>query len=440
MTKVEIKKLCQTHNVNFVSLWFTDVLGMLKSVSVSIKEIDDVIENGKFFDGSSIEGFARIEESDLLLRPDLDTFIVLPFEIGDFKMGRLICDVRKPDDTPFASCPRGVLKSALRKAFQQGYKVNCGPELEYFYFKEDEDQHKLIDKGKYFDMLGVDEGTILREKSLSVLESVGIKCECTHHEVAPSSHEIGLKYAEALKMADQVMTYRFIVKAVAKQAGIHATFMPKPVGGINGSGMHTHQSLFKGAKNVFYDKQDKYSLSKTAKSYVAGLLKYSQEFTLVTNQWVNSYKRLVPGYEAPTYIAWGRANRSALVRVPATRPGKAKATRVEYRAPDPACNPYLAFAVMLGAGLQGIKEKLRIAQPAEDDIYLLDEEQLRERKIGILPDDLFEAIQAAEQSKFLSDILGKDLHTKLLENKHQEWDEYRVQVTDYETKRYLPIL
>ncbi|NQV13004.1 MAG: glutamine synthetase [Parcubacteria group bacterium] len=440
MTKVEIKKLCKTHNVNSISLWFTDVLGMLKSVSVSIKEINDVIENGKFFDGSSIEGFARIEESDLLLKPDLDTFIVLPFEIGDFKMGRLICDVYSPDGTSFASCPRGVLKENLRKIRQQGYKANCGPELEYFYFKEDEDQHKLIDRGKYFDMLGVDEGTILREKTASTLESIGIKCECTHHEVAPSAHEIGLKYTEALKMADQVMTYRFIVKAVAQQAGIHATFMPKPIGGIPGNGMHTHQSLFKGAKNVFYDKQDKYNLSEIAKSYAAGLLKYSREFTLVTNQWVNSYKRLVPGHEAPTYVAWGRANRSALIRVPTTRPGKAKSTRLEYRAPDPACNPYLAFAVMLGAGLQGIKEKLKIPRPTEDDIYHLSEEELSKRKISELPDNLFEAIQGAEQSKFLRDVLGKGLYEKLLENKHQEWDEYRVQVTDYETKRYLPIL
>ncbi|MBU1177707.1 glutamine synthetase family protein [Patescibacteria group bacterium] len=440
MTKVEIKKLCKTHNVNSVSLWFTDVLGMLKSVSVSIKEIDDVIENGKFFDGSSIEGFARIEESDLLLQPDLDTFLVLPFEIGDYKIGRLICDVYKPNNTSFTNCPRGVLKRTLQKLSRPGYKMYCGPELEYFYLKENEDQHDLIDRGKYFDMLGIDEGTVLREKTLSTLESIGIKCECTHHEVAPSSHEIGLKYAEALKMADQVMTYRFIVKAVAQQAGFHATFMPKPITGINGSGMHVHQSLFKGAKNIFYDKQDEYGLSAIAKFYTAGLLKYSREITLTTNQWVNSYKRLVPGYEAPTYIAWGRANRSALVRIPATRPGKAKATRVEYRAPDPACNPYLAFASMLGAGLQGIKEKLVLDKPAEDDIYHLSKEELDGRKIGVLPDNLIEAVQEAEESKFLQDLLGEGLHTKLLENKHQEWDEYRIQVSDYEKKRYLPIL
>ena len=439
MNKQEIKKRCRAQKVNSISLWFTDVLGMLKSVSVSIKELDDVIENGKFFDGSSIEGFARIQESDLLLKPDLDTFMVLPFDLGGFKTGRMICDVCYPDDRPFPACPRGILKKTLSGVSKKGYTAYCGPELEYFYFREQEDSNP-VDQGKYFDMLGMDEGTVLRECTLKTLEEIGIQCECTHHEVAPSSHEIGLKYKEALLMADQVMTYRFIVKAVAQEKGCYATFMPKPIAGVNGSGMHTHQSLFKGAKNVFYNKNDKYSLSTIAKSYVAGLLKYSRGFTLVTNQWVNSYKRLVPGYEAPAYVAWGRANRSTLVRVPATRPGKEKATRVEYRAPDPACNPYLAFSVMLGAGMAGMKEKLKLASPTEDDIFEVRRSERGKRGIKELPGDLLGAIKATEKSRLVQEVLGDDLYQKLLENKHQEWDEYRIQVSDYEKKKYLPIL
>lgn len=439
MTKQEIKKACQADKVNSISLWFTDVLGMLKSVSVSIKELNDVIENGKFFDGSSIEGFARVQESDLLLKPDLDTFIVLPFDLGGFKTGRMICDVYTPDDEPFPSCPRGVLKKSLAEIGKRGQTMYCGPELEYFYFK-DQENYDLVDNGKYFDMLGMDEGTILRERTLKTLEEIGIQCECTHHEVAPSSHEIGLKYKEALKMADQVITYRFIVKTVAQEMGVHATFMPKPITGINGSGMHVHQSLFKGAKNLFYNKNDKYNLSALAQSYTAGLLKYSREFTLVTNQWINSYKRLIPGYEAPTYIAWGRANRSALVRIPATRPGKEKSTRVEYRAPDPACNPYLSFAVMLKAGLMGVKEKLKLTKPTEDDIFEMESAERHRRSIGELPGNLHEAIEETKKSQLVKGILGGHLHDNLVENKRREWDEYRTHVTSFERSKYLKIL
>lgn len=435
----EIKKLIQKENVGAISLWFTDVLGQLKTVTVSVKEINDLIENGKFIDGSSIQGFSRIEESDLLLIPDLTTFAVVPFDFKNLKMARLICDVTYPDGRPYPSCPRYILKKILAKAAKKGYTMHCGPELEYFYFRNSQSTEPM-DQGNYFDLLNIDEGTKLRELTLATLENIGIQCECTHHEVAPSQHEIGLKYKEALKMADQVITYRFIVKTVAQQNGAYATFMPKPLFGVNGSGMHTHMSLFKNNKNIFYDKKDKYNLSATAKNYVAGIMKYCHDFCMVTNQYINSYKRLVPGYEAPVYLAWGRQNRSALIRVPATRPGKEKACRIEYRAPDPACNPYLAFAVMLGAGLKGIEDKLPLGNATEQDIYEMDEEMKNKKGIKSLPGSLKEATDCFAESKLMKEILGEDLHKKLVANKTIEWNAYRLHVTDFEIKRYLPII
>jgi glutamine synthetase len=397
------------------------------------------MENGKFIDGSSIEGFSRIEESDLLLIPDLTTFAILPFDFNGLKMARLICDVAYPDGRLYPSCPRYILKKMLAKAAKKGYTMYCGPELEYFYFRNNQSTEP-IDQGNYFDLLNIDEGTKLRELTLATLENIGIQCECTHHEVAPSQHEIGLKYKEALKMADQVITYRFIVKTVAQQNGAYATFMPKPLFGVNGSGMHTHMSLFKGQDNVFYDKKDKYNLSKIAKSYVAGIMKYCSEFCMVTDQYINSYKRLVPGYEAPVYLAWGRQNRSALIRIPATRPGKEKACRVEYRAPDPACNPYLAFAVMLSAGLKGIDEKLTLSNPTEQDIYEMDDETKAKKGIKSLPGSLKEATDYFSKSKLMKETLGEDLYKKLITNKTIEWNTYRLYVTDFEIKRYLPII
>lgn len=440
MNKEDLKKLVKKEGVTAISLWFVDVLGQLKTVTVSYKEINDVLENGKFIDGSSIEGFSRIEESDLLLIPDLDTFAVIPFDFEEgAKIARMICDVALPDGTPYEACPRQTLKRLLKKAEEKKLTLYCGPELEYFYFR-DPNSNKPLDQGSYFDLLDIDKGTRIREKTLTVLEKMGIQCECTHHEVAPSSHEIGLKYKEAMFMADQVITYRFIVKAVAKQHDAYATFMPKPIAGENGSGMHTHQSVFKGDKNLFFDKNDEYNLSGTAKSYVAGLLKYCREFCMVTDQYVNSYKRLVPGFEAPVYLAWGRANRTALIRVPATRPGKEKACRVEYRAPDPACNPYLAFVVMLGSGLKGVEEGLELEPPRENDIYEMHDEEREKAGIVSLPTDLKEATNNFKKSALMKELLGEDLHQKLVENKEIEWDNYRIQVTDYELKKYLPIL
>ncbi|MFA6027855.1 MAG: glutamine synthetase family protein [Patescibacteria group bacterium] len=439
MTQEEIKDLIKKEEVGAVSLWFTDVLGQLKTVTVSGKEINDVLENGKFIDGSSIEGFSRIEESDLLLVPDLATFGVLPFDFNGLKMARLICDVTYPDGKPYGSCPRQILKKALAEAQKQGYTMYCGPELEYFYFRNSHSTEPL-DAGNYFDLLNIDEGTKLREKTLTTLESMGIQCECTHHEVAPSQHEIGLKYKEALNMADQVITYRFVVKAIAQQGGAWATFMPKPIFGVNGSGMHVHMSLFKDNKNVFYDEKDKYNLSPVAKKYIAGVMKYCKEFCMVTNQYINSFKRLVPGYEAPVYLAWGRQNRSALMRVPATRPGKEKACRIEYRAPDPACNPYLAFAVLLGAGLKGMEDNLSLGAATEQDIYEMDENTKTAKGIDALPGSLKEATDNFTKSKLMKEVLGEELHKKLVANKTHEWNEYRLQVTDYEIKRYLPII
>lgn len=440
MSKEDLKKLVKKEGVTAISLWFVDVLGQLKTVTVSHKEINDVLENGKFIDGSSIEGFARIEESDLLLMPDLDTFMVLPFDFEDeTRIARLICDVSNPDGSPYSSCPRQILKKNLAEISKKGYKAFCGPELEFFYFR-DSRSPELLDHGTYFDLLNIDEGTRVREETLTVLEKMGIQCECTHHEVAPSQHEIGLKYKDALTMADNVITFKFIAKAIARQHDIYATFMPKPVMGICGSAMHTHMSLSTKGKNLFYDKADKYNLSVLAKHFTAGLIKYSRQFSLITNQYVNSYKRLVPGYEAPVYLAWGRKNRSALVRVPATRPGKEKACRVEYRAPDPACNPYLAFSVMLGAGLQGIKEKLPLKAPTEKDIYGMNEEVRKKEGIDNLPGSLKGAIDYFSGSGLMKNLLGKELHQKLIENNRIEWDEYRLQVTDYEIRKYLPIL
>lgn len=440
MNKSEIIKLIKQNEVEAVSLWFADILGHLKSVTISRKEINDVLENGKFIDGSSIEGFARIEESDLLLLPDLSTFAILPFQFnGDSNMARLICDVAYPDGQPYESCPRQVLKKILKEINDQGYTAYCGPELEYFYFRS-ANKVESLDQGGYFDLLNIDEGTKLREKTLTALERIGIQCECTHHEVGPSQHEIGLKYKEALVMADQVLTYRFIVKAIAQQNGAYATFMPKPKTGMAGSGMHTHISLFKNENNAFYNQNDEYNLSQTAKSFTAGVMKYAKELCLITNQYVNSYKRLVPGYEAPVYLAWGRANRSALIRIPATRPGKEKACRIEIRFPDPSCNPYLAFASILGSGMAGVSEKLNLMLPQERDIYEMNEEIRKKENIDSLPDSLREAIIYFKASQTMKKILGKVTHDKLIENKVIEWNKYRLQVHQYEVDKYLPIL
>ncbi|MCM8758144.1 MAG: type I glutamate--ammonia ligase, partial [Candidatus Omnitrophica bacterium] len=381
-----------------------------------------------------------IEESDMVARPDPNTFAIFPWKNDqNYTIARMFCDIYEAKGNPFLGDPRFVLKQNLEKAKQMGFIYCIGPELEYFYFK-DSFSTQILDKGGYFDLVPLDVAQDLRRDTILALEGLGIKVEYTHHEVASSQHEIDLRYTDALTMADNVMTYRLVVKEVARQHGVYATFMPKPIYGINGSGMHTHQSLFKGDKNAFFDPKDKYHLSQTAKYFIAGLLKHAPEITSITNQWVNSYKRLVPGYEAPVYICWAQMNRSALIRVPVYKPGKEKSTRIEYRSPDPACNPYLAFSVMLAAGLEGIKKKYRLPEPASDNIYLMTDEERKKMHIESLPGDLYEAIKITERSDLVKESLGEKVFDYFIRNKKLEWDEYKQQVTQYEIEKYLPIL
>ena len=435
-----VLKMAKEHDVKFIRMWFTDILGILKSFAITVEELEGALEQGMGFDGSSIEGFARIDESDMVALPDPDTFQLLPWRPREHRaMARMFCDILRPGGEPFEGDPRYVLKKNLKQAADMGYTYYVGPELEYFYFK-DANGTEPLDQGGYFDMTPRDAAVEMRKETVLQLEDMGIGVEYSHHEVAPSQHEIDMRYTDALTMADNVMTYRLIVKEVALKYGVYATFMPKPVFGINGSGMHVHQSLFKGERNAFFDKNDKYHLSKVAKSYIAGLLKHAPEITAVTSQWVNSYKRLVPGYEAPVYLSWARRNRADLIRVPEYQPGKEKATRIEFRSPDPACNPYLAFSVMLAAGLEGIEKGLEPPEPVEENVYEMTVEQRRKRGIGTLPASLLEAIQLTEKSELVRKALGNHVFEAFIQNKKIEWDQYRTQVTDYELKRYLPVL
>ncbi len=438
-TASELMKLVKEKKVRYIRLWFTDVLGFLKGFTITINELPRALEDGMGFDGSSIEGFARIEESDMIARPDIRTFAILPWESKDEPVARMFCDIYKPDGRPFEADPRYVLKKNLERAKKLGFIYYVGPELEYFYFNNPKNTI-ILDKGGYFDLTPLDVAQSVRNETVSSLEDLGIIVEYSHHEVASSQHEIDLRYSDALSMADNVMTYRLVAKEIAQAKGLHASFMPKPVFGINGSGMHTHQSLFKGSANAFFEKGGQYHLSKVAQQFIAGLLKHAVEITSVTNQWVNSYKRLVPGYEAPVYICWAQMNRSALIRVPMYKPGKEKATRIEYRSPDPACNPYLAFSVMLAAGLEGIKNNYKLTEPANDNIYHMGEEQRDRVGIKSLPEDLLEAIKITEKSKLVRECLGDKVFEYFIRNKKVEWDEYKAQVTQYEIDRYLPIL
>jgi glutamine synthetase len=438
--KEYVLKMAKEHDVKFVRLWFTDILGILKSFAITVEELEGALEEGMGFDGSSIEGFARIDESDMVALPDPDTFQLLPWRPREHRsVARMFCDVLKPGGQPFEGDPRYVLKKNLKRAADMGYIYYVGPELEYFYFR-DSNGTEPLDQGGYFDLTPLDAASDMRRETVLILEEMGIGVEYSHHEVAESQHEIDMRYTDALTMADSVMTYRLVVKQVALNHGYYATFMPKPVFGINGSGMHVHQSLFKGEHNAFFDEKDSYHLSKEAKCYVAGLLKHAPEITAVTSQWVNSYKRLVPGYEAPVYLSWARRNRSDLIRVPEYRPGREKATRIEFRSPDPACNPYLAFSVMLAAGLEGIENEYEVPDPIEENVYEMTDEERQERGISTLPASLLEAIQLAEKSEVVRKALGEHVFPAFIKNKKIEWDNYRTQVTDYELKRYLPIL
>jgi len=439
--KEYVLKQVKDNNVKFIRFWFTDVLGVLKSFAITPKELETALEDGMGFDGSSIEGFARIEESDMMAKPDPETFVILPWrESGETNVARMFCDVLKPDGTPYEGDPRWVLKRNLKKAADMGYMLNVGPELEFFYFKSDTGTPEVLDRGGYFDLTPLDVASDLRRDTILNLEKMGIQVEYSHHEVAPSQHEIDLRYKEALSMADAAMTYRLTVKEIAMRHGVYATFMPKPIFGENGSGMHVHQSLFKGSTNAFFDESDEYYLSSVGKSYIGGLLKYAPALSSVVAQWVNSYKRLVPGYEAPVYISWARRNRSALIRVPMYKPGKANATRMEFRCPDPACNPYLAFSVMLAAGLKGIEEGYELPDPVEEDIFEMTAAEREERGIDTLPGSLGEAIAITEKSDLVRDALGDHVFEKFIANKKIEWDNYRMHVSKFEIEKYLPIL
>jgi glutamine synthetase len=438
-TKSDVLKLVKEKNISFIQFWFTDVLGILKSFAVTPSELEEGLKEGMGFDGSSIEGFARIEESDMIAMPDPSTFQFLPWRPQDRPVGSMFCDILQPDGSPYEGDSRYVLKRMTRKLAEDGYKAYMGPELEFFCF-ESQDNPKPIDKGGYFDNRPLDMGSDLRREIIFSLQDMAIQVEYSHHEVAPSQHEIDLKYDEALTMADKTMAYRIVAKEIARKMGYYVTFMPKPLFGENGNGMHVHQSLFKDNINAFHDSKDQYNLSKLAKSYIAGILRHAREIAAITNQWVNSYKRLVPGYEAPVYISWARRNRSTMIRVPMYKPGKEQATRIEFRSPDPACNPYLAFAIMLAAGLKGIEGNYPLPDPIEEDIYEMDEEARDRAGITSLPGNLFEALQEIEKSELVRETLGDHIFNKFVANKKIEWDRYRTHVSQYEIEKYLPIL
>jgi len=434
-----VLKKAKENNVRFIRLWFTDVLGVLKSFAITSDELEGALSDGMGFDGSSIEGFARIYESDMIAMPDPSTFQLLPWRPDEPAVARMICDVLEPSGNPYKGDPRGALKRIMKKAADLGYTYYVGPELEYFYFKDCKGT-EILDKGGYFDLTPLDVASDLRRETVLTLEKMGIKVEYSHHEVAPSQHEIDLRFSDALTMADNAMTYKLVVKEVAMKNGVYASFMPKPIFGENGSGMHVHQSLFKGSKNAFFDAGDPKHLSQVGRSYIAGLLAHAPEITSILCQWINSYKRLVPGYEAPVYVSWAQRNRSALVRVPMYKPGNEKATRCELRCPDPSCNPYLAFAVMLAAGLKGIEQNYKLREPVEEDIFEMTEKEREERGITSLPGSLAEAISLTEKSELVRETLGDHIFGKFIENKKIEWDKYRVHVSEYELKHYLPRL
>jgi glutamine synthetase len=435
----DVLRLVRDDNVSFIQFWFTDILGLLKSFAVTPSELEEGMTEGMGFDGSSIEGFARIEESDMIAKPDPTTFQMIPWRAGEQPVARMFCDILQPDGTPYPGDPRFVFKRLLAKAKEKGYTLYVGPELEYFYFQDSNDTH-FLDLGGYFDARPLDLGGDLRRETIFALQSMGIKVEYSHHEVAPSQHEIDLRYAEGMSMADMTMTYRLVVKEIARTKGVYATFMPKPIFGQNGSGMHTHQSLFVGDKNAFFEPSDPFHLSPVAKCYIAGLMRHAREMTAINNQWVNSYKRLVPGYEAPVYVSWARRNRSTMIRVPMYKPGKEKATRIEFRSPDPACNPYLCFAVQLAAGLAGIEGKYPLPDPVEEDIFEMTQSEREARGIDSLPGNLYAAVEELKKSTLVRDALGDHIFEKFIANKEIEWDRYRTHVSRYELDKYLPIL
>ena len=437
-----VLRTVEERGIRFVQLWFTDVLGTAKTFSITPAELENALEEGMTFDGSAIDGFSRVQESDVLARPDPKTFQLLPWHPGDVPVARVFCDIFNLDGTPFEGCPRHVLRRTLDRAREQGFTFFAAPEIEYFYFADADPSHEpvTLDSGSYFQLTTSDVPTDLRKRSVLTLEEMGIPVEHAQHEDAPSQHEIDLRYTDALTMADTVMTVRLVLKETARQGGAHASFMPKPLAGVQGSGMHTHLSLFEGDTNAFCDKDDPYGLSEVAKRFMAGLLRHAHEITAVTNQWVNSYKRLVSGYEAPIHVSWARNNRSALVRVPVVKHNKFESTRMEYRSPDSACNPYLAFAVILAAGLKGVEEGYELPREAATNLFAMTPEELAAEQIRTLPGSLHEAVTEMERSELVAQTLGEHVFEWFIRNKRAEWTAYKTHVSQFELNRYLALL
>src|SRR5688500_12241071 len=434
-----VLRTVEERGIRFIRLWFTDVQGFLKSVSISPAELEVAFEEGMTFDGSAIDGYARVQEADMLARPDPSTFQILPWRT-DEQVARMFCDIVTPDGAPFEGDPRGVLKRNLEAAADLGYTFYVAPELEFFYFADSGPKPKVLDRGGYFDLTPLDNAQEYRRKTINALELMGIPVEHSHHEVAPSQHEIIVRYTDALTMADNIMTFRLTVKEVAMEHDIYASFMPKPLEDFDGSRMHLHLSLFEGDRNAFFEPGSDNGLSKVGQQFVAGLLTHAAEITAVTNQWVNSYKRLVAGGEAPPYAVWGSNNRSALVRVPMYKPAKGGSTRIEVRSPDSATNPYLCFALLLAAGLRGVEKELELPPGAEDDVWSLSEHERRAMGMTPLPTSLSEAISAMESSELVAETLGEHVFDFFLRNKRAEWQAYRSEVTPFELGRYLPVL
>jgi glutamine synthetase len=434
-----VLRTVEERGVRFVRLWFTDVLGFLKSFAITPAELEAALEEGMTFDGSAIEGYSRVQESDMLAVPDANTFEIVPWRGSDAPTARIFCDIQRLSGEPFEGDPRYVLKRNLERAREKGFTFYAGPEMEFFYF-ESADSPVPLDHAGFFDLTQQDMVSNLRKQTIMMLEAMGIPVEYSFHELGPSQHEIDLRYTDALTMADNVMTFRLVVKEVAQDLGVYATFMPKPIAGSFGSGMHTHLSLFEGDVNAFHDPGDEHGLSKVGKCFIAGLLRHAREITAVTNQWVNSYKRLSVRYEAPTYVCWARNNRSALVRVPLPKKGKESSTRIEFRSPDPACNPYLTFSLMLAAGLRGVDEGYELAPEATNNIFEMTPEERAAEGIDALPQSLGEAIDVMEESEFVAEALGEHVFDYFVRNKRAEWDDYRAQVTPFELERYLGTL
>jgi glutamine synthetase len=436
-----VLRTIEERGVRFIRLWFTDVLGSLKSIAITPAELENAFDEGMTFDGSAIEGYSRVQEADMLAIPDPNTFELLPWRGDDAPVARMFCDINHLDGTPFDGDPRYVLRRNLDRARERGFSFYAGPDMEFFYFRDnDSPTPEPLDNASYFDLTPADPTSDLRKRTILTLEALGIPVRYSHHEDAPSQHEIDLRYTDALTMADNVMTFRHVVKELALTHGVYATFMPKPLEGVQGSGMHTHVSLFEGDVNAFHDPVDPLGMSKVSKGFIAGLLRHANEFTAVTNQWVNSYKRLVVGYEAPVYISWARNNRSTLVRVPEPKAGKESSARVELRSPDPACNPYLAFAVILAAGLKGIEEGYDLPPEASANLWDMTSEERVAEGVTQLPSSLADALVHMERSELMAETLGEHVFEWFLRNKRSEWAAYKTRITPFELERYLRTL